>query len=83
MGLILTFGHWPPDEEEIAPLLRKLRREGLRVTGRFSRFRVWILSWEEPRDGRRAEDLCIELALDGQIASLFESCEPDSLLHPA
>lgn len=83
MGVILTFGKWPPDEEEIAPLLRTLHGAGLRVTHRFSRFRVWVFSWEEPREGSRAEDLCTELALDGQTASLFESCEPDSLLHPA
>ena len=83
MGLILTFGDWPPDEAEIAPLVEKLHGAGLRVTDRFSRFRVWVFSWEAPRDGRQAERLCAELALDGQTASLFESCEPDSLLHPA
>ena len=82
MGVIITFRNWPPDEAEIAPLLRTLHGAGLRVTDRFRRFRVWIFSWEEPREGHLAEDLCIELALDGQTASLFESCEPDSLLHP-
>ncbi len=82
MGVIITFGKWPPDEEEIAPLLRTLHGAGLRVTDRFKRFRGWIFSWEEPREGSRAEELCNELALDGQTASLFESCEPDSLLHP-
>ena len=83
MGVIPTFGKWPPDEEKIAPLLRTLHGAGLGAADRFSRFRVRIFSGEEPGEGSLAEDLCAGLAPDGQTASRFESCGPDSLLRSA
>ena len=29
------------------------------------------------------EELCVELAMDDETSSMFTSCEPDYLLHPA
>ena len=82
-GLILTFEDWPPDGADTAPLLRKLHSAGLKAARKFPRFRVWVFEWDEWQEGSRAENLCIELLLDDRASSLFESCEPDYLLHPA
>ena len=82
-GLILTFDDWPPDGVETDPLLRKLHSAGLKAARKFPRFRVWVFEWDEWQEGRRAENLCIELLLDDRTSSLLESCEPDYLLHPA
>ena len=82
-GLILTFDDWPPDGEDTDPLLRKLHSARLKVTRKFPRFRVWVFEWDEWQEGRRAENLCIELLLEDRTSSLLESCEPDYLLHPA
>ena len=82
-GLILTFEDWPPDGVETEPLLRKLHSAGLKVTRKLPRFRVWVFEWDEWQEGRRAENLCIELLVDDRTSSLLESCEPDYLLHPA
>ena len=82
-GLILTFDDWPPDGVNTDPLLQKLHSVGLKVTRKLPRFRVWVFEWDEWQEGRRAENLCIELLLDDRTSSLFESCEPDYLLHPA
>ena len=65
------------------PLLRKLHDAGLKLTEKFHRFKVWVFAWDEWQDGRRAESLCVELTLDDRASSLFTSCEPDYLLHPA
>ena len=82
-GLILTFEDWPPDGADTDPLLRKLHSAGLKATRKFPRFRVWVFEWDEWQEDRRAENLCIELLVDDRTSSLFESCEPDYLLHPA
>ena len=82
-GLILTFEDWPPDGVETDPLLQKLHSAGLKVKRKLPRFRVWVFEWDEWQEGHRAENLCIELLLDDRTASLFASCEPDYLLHPA
>ena len=82
-GLILTFDDWPPNGVNTDPLLRKLHSAGLKAARKFPRFRVWVFEWDEWQEGRRAENLCIELLVDDQTSSLFESCEPDYLLHPA
>ena len=81
-GLILTFEDWPPDGEDTDPLLRKLHSAGLKVTRKFPRFRVWVFEWDEWQEGRRAENLCIELLLDDRTSSLLESCEPDYCCIP-
>ena len=82
-GLILTFEDWPPDGADTDPLLRKLHSAGLKAARKFSRFRVWVFEWDDWQDGRRVENLCIELLLDDRTSSLFASCEPDYLLQPA
>ena len=82
-GLILTFEDWPPDGVDTDLLLRKLQSTGLKMTRKFPRFRVWLFEWDEWQEGRRAENLCIELLSDDRTSSLFENCEPDYLLHPA
>ena len=82
-GLILTFNDWPPDGVDTAPLLRNLHSAGLKAVRKLPRFRVWVFEWDEWQEGRRAENLCIELVLDDRTSSLFASCEPDYLLHPA
>ena len=82
-GLILTFEDWPPDSVDTDPLLRKLHSAGLKAARKFPRFRVWVFEWDEWQEGRRAENLCIELLLDDRTSSLLDSCEPDYLLHPA
>ena len=82
-GLILTFEDWPPDGVETDRLLQKLHSAGLKAARKFPRFRVWVFEWDDWQEGRRAENLCIELLLDDRTSSLFESCEPDYLLHPA
>ncbi len=82
-GLILTFEDWPPDGVDTDPLLRKLHSAGLRLTSKLPRFRVWVFEWDNLQESSRAENLCIELLLDDRTSSLFASCEPDYLLHPA
>ena len=82
-GLILTFEDWPPDGADTDPLLQKLHSAGLKAARKLPRFRVWVFEWDEWQEGRRAENLCIELLLDDRTSSLLESCEPDYLLHPA
>ena len=82
-GLMLTFEEWPLDDVNTDPLLRKLHSAGLKATRKFPRFRVWVFEWDEWQEGRRAENLCIELLVEDRTSSLFESCEPDYLLHPA
>ena len=82
-GLILTFEDWPPDGADTDPLLQKLHSAGLKTARKFPRFRVWVFEWDEWQEGRRAENLCIELLLEDRTSSLLESCEPDYLLHPA
>ena len=82
-GLILTFEDWPPDGVDTDPLLRKLHSAGLKLTSKFPRFRVWVFEWDNWQEGSRAENLCIELLLDDRTSSLFVSCEPDYMLHPA
>ena len=82
-GLTLTFGDWPPDGVDTDPLLRKLHSAGLKAARKLPRFRVWVFEWDEWQEGRRAENLCIELLVDDRTSSLLESCEPDYLLHPA
>ena len=82
-GLILTFEDWPPDGADTDSLLQKLHSAGLKVKRKLPRFRVWVFEWDEWQEGRRAENLCIELLLDDRTSSLLESCEPDYLLHPA
>ena len=82
-GLILTFDDWPPDGVDTDPLLRKLHSAGLKAARKFPRFRVWLFEWDEWQEGRRAENLCMELLVDDRTSSLLESCEPDYLLHPA
>ena len=82
-GLILTFEDWPPDGVDTDLLLRKLHSAGLKAARKLPRFRVWVFDWDDWQEGSRAENLCMELLLDDRTASLFESCEPDCLLHPA
>ena len=82
-GLILTFEDWPPDGVDTDRLLQKLHSAGLKAARKLPRFRVWVFEWDDWQEGRRAENLCIELLLDDRTSSLFESCEPDYLLHPA
>ena len=82
-GLILTFEDWPPDGADTDPLLQKLHSAGLKAVRKLPRLRVWVFEWDEWQEGRRAENLCMELLADDRTSSLFESCEPDYLLHPA
>ena len=82
-GLILTFEDWPPDGVETDRLLQKLHSAGLKAARKFPRVRVWVFEWDDWQEGRRAENLCIELLVDDRTSSLFEICEPDYLLHPA
>ena len=63
-GLILTFEDWPPDGADTDPLLQKLHSAGLKTARKFPRFRVWVFEWDEWQEGRRAENLCIELLLE-------------------
>ena len=63
-GLILTFEDWPPDGVDTDPLLQKLHSAGLKAARKFPRFRVWVFEWDEWQEGRRAENLCIELLLE-------------------
>ena len=82
-GLILTFEDWPPDGVDTDPLLQKLHSAGLKAASKLPRFRVWGFEWDDWQEGRRAENLCIELLVDDRTSSLFEICEPVYLLHPA
>ncbi len=83
IGVIIGFESWPPDEDRLEPLLRKLEDAELELADAFERFKVWVFAWDSLQDGSRAENLCSELALDDGTSSLFLSCEPDSLLSPA
>ena len=77
-GIILSFHHWP-DEEEASALLQKTTAAGLNKTKEFERFKVWIFEWPEWREGREAQEVCNSLP---ELASL-EYCEPDYVLGPA
>ena len=82
-GLILHFDTWPPDSKEIEPLLRKLENAGLEPGRGLPLFKSLIFEWDEVQPGRRALNLCFELALDERVTSLFASCAPDYRLEPA
>ena len=69
-GLILTFNDWPPDGVDTAPLLRTLHSAGLKAVRKLPRFRVWVFEWVEWQEGRRAENLCIELVLDDRTVPI-------------
>ena len=83
IGVIIEFENWPPDEDQLEPLLRKLEDADLELADAFERFKVWVFAWNSVQDAGRAEILCSELALDVGTSSLFLSCEPDYLLGPA
>jgi len=77
-GIILSFHHWP-DEEEAAALLQKTTAAGLNKTVEFERFKTWVFEWPEWRERREAQEVCDSLP---QLSSLAY-CEPDYLLGPA
>ena len=75
-GLILTFEDWPPDGADTDPLLQKLHSAGLKTARKFPRFRVWVFEWDEWQEGRRAENLCIELLLEDRTLPIRLSPTP-------
>ena len=77
-GIILSFHHWP-DEEEAAAILQKTTAAGLNKTAEIERFKVWVFEWPEWREGIKVQEVCDSLP---QLPSL-EHCEPDHLLGPA
>ena len=77
-GIILSFHHWP-DEEETAAILQKTTATGLNKMREIERFKAWVFEWPELREGREAQEVCDSLP---GLASL-EYCEPDYLLGPA
>lgn len=77
-GIILSFHHWP-DEEEAAALLQKTTAAGLNKTEKIERFKIWVFEWPELREGMKAQEVCDSLP---ELSSL-EHCEPDYLLGPA
>ena len=76
-GMILSFHHWP-DEEEAAAILQKTTAAGLNKTKKIERFKVWVFEWPEWREGREAQEVCKSLP---ELSSLAY-CEPDYLLGP-
>ena len=43
-GIILEFEVWPPDAEEIEPLMRKLRNAGLNPVAAYPLFKSWVFA---------------------------------------
>lgn len=77
-GIILSFHHWP-DEEEAVALLQKTTAADLNKTREIERFKVWVFEWPELREGREAQEVCDSLP----VLSSLEHCEPDYVLGPA
>ncbi len=82
-GVIITFNEFPPDKTKIKPLLKKLKKERLRLKDRFPFFKNWVFEWTRWQKIKKAQILCLELVTNPQLSSFVKVCEPDSLLRPA
>lgn len=81
-GVILHFRDWPPDAAVTEPLLQRLQDAGLELRQEFPRFSAWVFEWDNWKQGRKAENLCLEFLRDDRVSPLLDGCEPDYLLHP-
>lgn len=77
-GIILSFHHWP-DEDETAAILQKTTAAGLNKVREIERFKAWVFEWPELQEGREAQEVCDSLP---ELFSLAY-CEPDYVLGPA
>ena len=82
-GVIITFNKFPPDKIKIKPLLKKLKKERLRLKDQFPFFKSWVFEWTSWQKAKKAQILCLELVINPQLSSFVKVCEPDSLLGPA
>ena len=77
-GIILVFHRWP-DEKEKTAILEKTSVAGLEKTTELPRFKAWIFAWPEWQQGKKALEVCNNLADNTSL----EYCEPDYYLATA
>lgn len=81
-GIIITFNQFPPNQKKIKPLLRKLKKEGLKLKSQFPFLESWVFEWAKWQKAKKAQILCLELVTHPQLSHYAKVCEPDFLLKP-
>ncbi len=81
LGLILTFGSWPPQAEAAALIREKLEAAGFEESDRLERMRTLIFR-PSASTGPGISDICAELMQDERSRTLLEGCWPDEPVFP-